>query len=366
MGNVELFGGATPSSQPAIAKFITERNRLIGEIKKESRTAMAMQDGSPEDEHVFIRGNYRNAGDVVPRRFLEGLGGKPIQTPGSGRVQLAQQMVSPDNPYVSRVISNRIWHHLFGRGIVASANDLGYLGQRPTHPELLDHLAVRFMKDGWSIKKHIKYLVLSRTFQMSSQAQNAVAEQKDPTNQFWHRMPVRRLEGEAIRDAILSISGRLDTKMYGKPVPVYLTAFMTGRGRPGNGPLDGSGRRSVYLSVRRNFLSPMMLTFDTPSPFNSVGRRTVSNVPSQALLMMNDPFVVAEAKRWGESMRGAGGSVEERIAAMYAKAFSRKPSTSELEASRAFLERQAQLNPSGTWQDFAHVLFNAKEFIYLN
>ena len=104
---------------------------------------------------------------------------------------------------------------------------------------------------------------------------------------------------------------------------------MTGRGRPGNGPLDGSGRRSVYLSVRRNFLSPMMLTFDTPSPFSSVGRRTVSNVPSQALMMMNDPFVVAEAKRWGESVRGEGGSIENRIISMYSKAFSPKAGRSK-------------------------------------
>ena len=366
MENVELFGGATPASQPAIAKFIAARNQLIAKIRKESRTAMAMQEGSAEDEYVFIRGNYRNRGEAVPRRFLEALGGQPVEEPGSGRLRLAQQMVSPENPYVSRVIANRIWHHLFGRGIVASTNDLGHLGQRPTHPELLDHLAVRFMKDGWSIKKHIRYIVLSRTFQMSSQAQDALAEQKDPTNELLHRMPVRRLEGEAIRDAILAISGRMDAKMYGKPVPVYLNAFMTGRGRPGNGPLDGSGRRSVYLSVRRNFLSPMMLTFDTPSPFSSVGRRTVSNVPSQALMMMNDPFVVAEAKRWGESMRGAGGSIEERISAMYAKAFSRKPTAAELDVSRSFLERQSQLNPAGAWQDLAHVLFNAKEFIYLN
>ena len=366
MENIDLFGGVSPVAQKSLTNFISARNELISKIRKESRTAMAMQDGSPEDEYVFIRGNYRNQGDVVPRRFLEALGGKPIDASGSGRLLLAQQMVSPENPYISRVIANRIWHHLFGRGIVASTDDFGYLGQRPTHPRLLDHLATQFMNDGWSIKKLIKHIVLSRTFQMSSQASDSVAEKKDPTNQLLHRMPVRRLEGEAIRDAILSISGRLDSKMYGKPVPIYLNAFMTGRGRPGNGPLDGSGRRSVYLSVRRNFLSPMMLTFDTPSPFSSVGRRTVSNVPSQALMMMNDPFVVAEAKRWGESVRGEGGSIENRIISMYSKAFSRKPTQEELSVSEAFLERQSKLNPSGAWQDLAHVLFNAKEFIYLN
>jgi hypothetical protein len=365
MANENLLGGDY-SQLAAITDFIGKRNKLISEIRKESRTAMAIQDGDAEDEYVFIRGSYRNKGETVPRRFLEALGGKPIQDTGSGRLQLAKHMVSPQNPYISRVIVNRIWHHLFGRGIVASTNDFGHLGQRPSHPELLDHLASKFMADGWSIKKHIKFLVLSQTYQMSSKAQDAKAEKLDPTNSLWHRMPVKRLEGEAIRDSILSISGRMDDRMYGKSVPVYLTSFMTGRGRPGNGPLDGSGRRSVYLSVRRNFLSPMMLAFDTPSPFQSVGRRTVSNVPSQALMLMNDPFVLAEAKRWGDTVQKMGGSIDERVTGMYEKALSREPSQLELDASKAFLERQANLNPTGAWRDLAHVLFNAKEFIYTN
>jgi hypothetical protein len=365
MANENLLGGDHPQLA-AVTDFIGKRNKLISEIRKDSRTAMAIQDGDAEDEYVFIRGSYRNQGETVPRRFLEALGGKPIQDTGSGRLQLAKHMVSPQNPYISRVIVNRIWHHLFGRGIVASTNDFGHLGQRPSHPGLLDHLASKFMADGWSIKKHIKFLVLSQTYQMSSKAQDAKAEKLDPTNSLWHRMPVKRLEGEAIRDSILSISGRMDDRMYGKSVPVYLSSFMTGRGRPGNGPLDGSGRRSVYLSVRRNFLSPMMLAFDTPSPFQSVGRRTVSNVPSQALMLMNDPFVLAEAKRWGDAVQKTEGSIDERVAGMYEKALSREPSQLELDASKAFLERQAKLNPTGAWRDLAHVLFNAKEFIYTN
>ncbi|MBT5380075.1 MAG: DUF1553 domain-containing protein [Opitutae bacterium] len=365
MANENLWG-YDHSSLAVVQDFIAKRNKLISEIRKDSRTAMAIQDGDAENEYVFIRGSYSNKGELVPRRFLEALGGKPIQDTGSGRLQLAEQMVSPQNPYISRVIVNRIWHHLFGRGIVASTDDFGYLGQRPSHPELLDHLAMKFIKDGWSIKKHIKFLVHSQTYQMSSQAHDLKAAKLDPTNSFWHRMPVKRLEGEAIRDSILSISGRMDDRMYGKSVPVYLTSFMTGRGRPGNGPLDGSGRRSVYLSVRRNFLSPMMLAFDTPSPFQSVGRRTVSNVPSQALMLMNDPFVLAEAKRWGDTVQKMGGSIDDRVIDMYEKALAREPSHLELDASKVFLERQSKLNPTAAWRDLAHVLFNTKEFIYTN
>src|SRR5262249_54545860 len=157
-------------------------------------------------------------------------------------------------------------------------------------PELLDYLASDFVKRGWSTKQMIRSLVLSQTYQMSSHLTDA--ESADPDNQLWNRMPIKRLEGEAIRDSLLAVSGRLDRAPFGKSVPIHLTQFMQGRGRPkDSGPLDGNGRRSIYISVRRNFLSPMMLAFDTPNPFSTVGRRTVSNVPAQALILMNDPLV---------------------------------------------------------------------------
>src|SRR6185436_921004 len=152
---------------------------------------------------------------------------------------------------------------------------------------------------GWQVKKLIKLLVTSRVYAMSSQP--VEADQDDPENLLWHRANVLRLEGEAIRDAMLALSGRLDPAMFGPPVPTHLTEFMEGRGRPGrSGPLDGSGRRSVYLEVRRNFVSPMMRAFDTPVPHSTVGRRTISNVPAQSLILMNDPFVVSEARRWAK------------------------------------------------------------------
>ena len=135
---------------------------------------------------------------------------------------------------------------------------------------------------------------------MSSHA-NQRAKQLDPNNLLWHHRPPRRLQGEAIRDSLLTLSGRLDTTAFGPPVPIHLTSFMNGRGRPKkSGSLDGDGRRSIYISVRRNFLSPFMLAFDTPTPFSSMGRRNVSNVPAQPLILLNDPLVVELADDWSK------------------------------------------------------------------
>ena len=255
---------------------------------------------------------------------------------GSGRLELARQMTDPAlDPFVPRVMVNRIWHHLFGRGIVASVDNFGVLGEAPTHPELLDYLADQFVKDGWSVKKTIRTLVLSSAYRMSSHPTDA--DKDDPQNLLLHRARLRRLEGEAIRDAMLSVSGRLDLKMYGPSVPVHLTPFLEGRGRPADGPLDGDGRRSLYIAVRRNFLSPMMLAFDTPSPFSTVGRRTVSNVPAQALILMNDPFVHQQAEVWAKRVIGQGGSDKERITRMYLAAFSRPPTDVEMSACLDFL-----------------------------
>jgi hypothetical protein len=295
---------------------------------------------------------------------------------GSGRLELARRMLHEANPLPARVMVNRVWHHLFGRGIVPSTDNLGVLGQPPTHPELLDHLAVQFRQEGWSVKKLIRTIVLSNTYQQSSAPAAAAVEEKDPQNLTWRRTNVRRLEGEAIRDAMLTISGRLDRTNTGPPVPVFLTEFMQGRGRPGGGPLDGAGRRSIYISVRRNFLSPMMLAFDTPIPFSTVGRRNVSNVPAQALILMNDPFVIEQSQLWAKrSLKQEPLSPEQRIASLYEQAFARPATAEEVAAGLAFLKSQGaerQLTPEAAltneqvWGDFCHVLWNVKEFVFVN
>jgi hypothetical protein len=167
------------------------------------------------------------------------------------------------------------------------------------------------------------------------------------------------------------VSGRLDPKLGGPSVPVYVTEFMDGRGRPKSGPLDGDGRRSIYIAVRRNFLQPMMLAFDTPIPFNCMGRRNISNVPAQALILMNDPFVVEQAKVWASRLP-SGATARQRVERMYLAAFSRPPTESELADAEDFLREQRALYASNdptderVWADLAHVLFNVKEFIYLN
>jgi hypothetical protein len=359
-----------------VEKWASERVRLQQQIRTSSRVAMSMMDGTGEDEHVLIRGSSSNPGKSVPRRFLAAIdGAEPMPIDGgSGRLQLAERINSATNPLTSRVIVNRIWHHLMGRGIVPTTDDFGVLGQRPSHPELLDHLASQFLVDGRSIKKMIRYVVLSSAYQMESRA-SAAATELDPKNLFWHHHPQKRLEGETIRDSLLSISGRLDSSMYGPSIPVYLSSFMDGRGRPSkSGPLDGLNRRSIYLEVRRNFLSPMLVAFDTPTPFSSMGRRNVSNVPAQALILMNDPLVTELAKAWAQRACATvpmdeGQSPDARVQWMVMSAFSRAATDSELATSRNFLDKHASRNglslrDIALWEDFAHALVNKKEFIF--
>ncbi|MEM8945102.1 MAG: PSD1 and planctomycete cytochrome C domain-containing protein [Planctomycetota bacterium] len=352
--------------------WAVERAALQDQVTVESQLAMAMLDGAGEDGRVLIRGNSSRPGDVEPRHFLTAVSGEePMEiATGSGRLQLADAINHPANPLTTRVIVNRIWHHMMGRGIVPTTDDFGVLGQRPTHLELLDYLATKFVEDGFSIKAMIRRIVLSRTYQMSSRADPAALKQ-DPKNLNWHHRPPRRLEGEAIRDAMLAVSGSLNATQFGEPVPVHLTAFMDGRGKPGrNGPLDGDNRRSIYLAVRRNFLSPFMLTFDTPAPFSTMGRRNVSNVPAQALILMNDPLVVELAKRWAEISINRHADAEQRIGGMYEAAFARQPTKVELAAALQYVEHASSHTDDSEkhlqfWTDFAHALINTKEFIFL-
>lgn len=371
-----------PESEPRaqldrlLEQLAAKEAAIIAQIPAESRTAPAMFDGSGMDELLLIRGSPKTPGAAVPRRMIEAIAGtqQPPPTSGSGRLELAARLLDPNNPFTSRVLVNRVWHHLFGRGIVATVDNFGVLGQPPTHPELLDYLAAEFVREGWSMKRLIRTLVSSRTYRMSS-LPDARGDNLDPQNLLLHRMAVRRLEGEAVRDAILSVSGRLDRTHFGPSVPVHLTPFMQGRGRPQSGPLDGAGRRSVYLSVRRNFLSPMMLAFDMPIPFSSVGRRNVSNVPAQALILMNDPFVVEQAELWARRvLADPKRSAEERVTDIYLAAFARLPSEQELAVALEFLQQQAKelrLPPDGwqshvqVWRDLCHVMINSKEFIYV-
>ncbi len=360
------------SRDPSIIRaWSMERSELQKQLHRQSSAAIAMLDGTGEDDHVLIRGNSSKPGEVVPRHFLTAVSGdQPMKiVKGSGRLELADAINDTKNPLTARVIVNRVWHHLMGRGIVPTTDDFGVLGQLPTHPELLDYLATQFLADGQSIKKLIRRIVLTRTYQMSSQfSTDAIA--KDPSNRLWHHFPMKRLEGEAIRDAILVASGELKDKMYGEPIPIFLNDFMDGRGKPKkSGPLDGGGRRSIYVAVRRNFLSPFMLAFDTPTPFSCMGRRNSSNVPAQALIMMNDPFVVDQAGKWAKRILANDASNETRIDAIYLAALARKSTPEEKADAMAFIvdssSEQSSSDLESRWTDLTHALFNTKEFIFV-
>jgi len=226
------------------------------------------------------------------------------------------------------------------------------------------------------VKRLIRRIMLSSVYRQESGVRSQDSEAGDPENLLFHRQNVKRLEGEALRDAILAVSGTLNEKMYGPSVPIYLTSFMQGRGRPkDSGPLDGDGRRSIYIAVRRNFLAPLMVAFDTPLPFSTIGRRNVSNVPAQALILMNDPFVMEQSSQWARRITAASShSSEARIRQMYLAAFGREPSEHEIASAEAFLRSQAveyglstqHADDQRIWADFAQVLFNVKEFLLVN
>lgn len=355
---------------------LMERRRELETGLEESRFALTAADDVVGDARLYIRGNHKTPGDVIPRRFIEVIAGED-QEPfayGSGRLELARAITDPANPLTARVMANRIWLHLFGRGIVRTPDDFGAGGIRPTHPALLDHLASEFVEGGWSVKNLIRAIVLSDAYRMSS-APNGESEAADAANEMFHRQNPRRLEAEAIRDAILAVSGRLDLTPGGESVAPWLTEYMDGRGRPDkSGPLDGGGRRSIYLAVRRNFINPMFLAFDYPVPASPIGMRGSSTVPAQALILMNNPFVVGQADLWGGRVLASAARTDaERVESMYVSAFGRPPSAAESRAALEFVgsrihAAQGDSSPESAqaaWASLAHALFNVAEFIYV-
>ena len=339
---------------------------LAAKTRWESNVAMAMIDGTGENHPILIRGSPEHDGPMVERRMLEALDGAKIQDAGSGRLQLAREITDPQNPLTARVLVNRLWHYLLGRGIVPTTDDFGVQGQRPSHPELLDFLASRLIDHGWSVKQAVRGIVTSETYQLSSSIGESSRE-NDPDNTWLSRARVRRLEAESIRDTLMSIADRLDLKLEGTSVPVHLTEFLEGRGRPGrSGPADSEFRRSVFISVRRNFLVPMMSTFDAPNPFSSMGRRNVSSVPAQSLMLLNDPFVHQLAKDWSQTIVAVPHATDEqRLDTMYRAAFSRHPTPQEQQSALEYVAAQIALGRTqqAVWQDVAHVLMNMKELI---
>ena len=321
--------------------------------------AMVLNDApNPVNPHVFLRGNAGRPGKPVPRRFLRALspGGeaKPF-TDGSGRLELARAIASPDNPLTARVMVNRIWHHHFGVGLVATPSDFGVRGEPPTHPELLDFLARRFVEGGWSVKAMHRLILLSSTYQQKSDHRDDAFE-ADPANRLIWRQNRRRLEFEQVRDSALAVAGKLDPTMGGRPVELFGKANST--------------RRSVYGMVDRYDLDATFRTFDFPSPDISNPARPVTTVPQQALFLMNSPFLLDQARSLARRADlPAESEVEPRVNRLYLDLFGRPADPAEVLAARRFVESLPPAEPGkpdapGPWDEYAQVLMMANEFIF--
>jgi hypothetical protein len=359
----------------AIRELVT-RYRTVEQSMPEPWTINGMADlDAGFDYSLNLRGDYDSLGDPVPRGYLNLLAGSrhQFETSGSGRQQLAEFVSSAENPLTARVFVNRVWHWLFGTGIVATPDDFGHAGELPSHPELLDYLAARFVADGWSLKRLVRALVLSETWRQSSRTSSA-AIAVDPDNRLLHHYPLRRLEAESIRDAILFVSGRFDASLYGPAINPH-RQNEDAQKRLFSGPLDGDGRRSLYVKVTIMEPPRFLAAFNQPAPKIPTGRRDVTNTPAQALALLNDPFVTVQAAHWAERLVAARHtSLNERLSEMFQTALGRSPTDDDLrrwaEAVPQFAAHRGVaadecLNNVAVWTDAAHVIFNLKEFIYV-
>ena len=369
------------AATPRLAKLVTDYRRIERERIRLPRLAAGVTDhGQGQDHALLERGHYAAPGRIVPRGYLGVLADdRPFVSTGSGRLQLAEAIATADNPLTARVMVNRVWHHLFGSGIVRTVDDFGRVGDIPSHPELLDHLATRFTKSvsdggmGWSLKRLIREIALSQTFRMTG-TPNAAAKIADPENRLLHHFPARRMEAEAIRDSILAISGRLQPELFGHSVQPFREEPNATR-RLFAGPLDGAGRRSVYIKVNLMEGPRFLGSFNLPGGKITQGRRDVTNVPGQALTMLNDRFVLQQSEFWAQRLiADESGSTVARINAMFDQALGRPPTVVELERFVHFVETLTKLHHGlrepipeqvTVWSDVAHAVFNLKEFIYI-
>jgi len=344
-----------------------------GQALSSNRLAMGTLEGRERDMPVLIRGEIDARGGLVPRGFPQVLtdASTPVVGDGSGRLELAEWIASADNPLTARVWVNRVWSHLFGRGIVGSPDNFGKSGELPTHPELLDWLAVEFIEDAWSTKALIRQLVLSHAYRLDTAGDRA-AEHVDPQARLLWRMPARRLEAEALRDAILFTSQTLDLQ---RPVGSPLGTLEGGMRREEVLDLITSDTnvRSVYLPILRDRVPHALECFDAADPSFVTGSRDETIAATQALLLMNDEQVIEAADAFARQLLRIDVSDRARIALAFERALSRPPTRSEVSAVERFLrdfvrivrKDDARRRPErAAWSAFAQSLFQSAEFRY--
>jgi hypothetical protein len=337
--------------------------------------AYAVFDGKPGNARIHRKGDPENLGDSVPRGFLRVLGGQKLRRSetGSGRLELAGWITDPKNPLTARVLVNRLWQHHFGRGIVDTPNDFGTRGARPSHPELLDWLTARFLEGGWSIKKLHRLIVLSATYRMSSEDDEAKAR-GDPGNVLLWRFNRRRLSAEEVRDAMLAVGGGLDRSPAGAhPFPPEQGWRYT-QHRPFVAVYH-TDRRSVYLMQQRLKKHPYLEIFDGADPNATTPQRGTSTTALQALFLMNSPFAHAQATRFVGRLMAEKRTARQRIDRAYRLAYGRGPTAEEVETGQTYLDRcaskiaasevSAERRVTAAWSSYLRVLFSANEFVFV-
>lgn len=353
-----VFASTDYSEVPLVsADVVEEAMRKLTDQEKKNKVAPkyphvhAVADGTkPVNMRVHVRGSTENLGDEAPRRFLSILGGKEF-THGSGRLELAEAIASKDNPLTARVMVNRIWQRHFGKGLVRTPSNFGSLGERPTHPELLDFLAARFVASGWSIKSLDREIVLSATYRESSRHDEHSYE-VDPENRHLWRMSPRRLDVESWRDALLSVAGTLDGRVGG---PSFDLSAADAR------------RRTCYGAVSRHDLDPLLRLFDFPDPNITSGSRTVTTVPLQQLFVLNSEFMVRNARALASRLRAEGGPDEvAAIRLAFPLVYGRPASARDIQLGLAFLGAPDDHPRLSRWEQYAQVLLSANEFMYVD
>jgi uncharacterized protein DUF1553/uncharacterized protein DUF1549 len=353
---------------PRVAELRREWKQLESTVPPEPPMASAVRDGAPVDQRVFLHGDNNSPGEPVARQFpvvLAGEAQKPI-TKGSGRLELARWLTGPDHPLTARVMVNRIWQGHFGEALVRTPNNWGKTGEAPTHPELLDFLAKRFIESGWSVKAMHRMIVLSSTYQMDSRAPKEVRD-ADPANRLYARFNRVRMNVEQIRDSFLAIGGNLDTTIGGS-----LLGGAPMQGKRQRLDPDELGRRTVYIPVRRGSIPTVLATFDYGDATTSGEGRPRTNVAPQALFVMNSQFVQRQAAGLAKRLLDDGGlSDAQRVEQAYFTVLTRGPDAQETDSALTYISdlEKRMSKPDAhqaAWQSFCHVLMSTNEFLYLN
>ena len=355
----------TPAEQQELKKKLAKLTADLSALQKRKPVPemvnSVLEKSKSTDLKIHIRGRIDSLGDIAPRGVLQvaNYGAAPeMPTNSSGRLELAHWIVDPANPLTSRVMVNRVWHWLFGAGLVRTVDNFGTTGELPSHPELLDHLAIQFVEHGWSVKSLIRKIVLSRTYRLSSARGD---QQVDPENRLLAHMNHRRLDAEAIRDTMLSVGGALELQMRGATFPASLTTDVGFRFQ--------APRRSVYVPVFRCSLPELFEVFDFANPSMVTGRRDVSTVAPQALFMMNHPFVSAQARLTAERLLSESQmTTTNRIEQAYLEILGRGATATEINLSQEFLTSisdETENSQVDAWTQIIQSMFSTIEFRYI-